>query len=125
MCRGRNLGKARASNKWLKKGTQSPGKEQKSSEIQPIIRAKLSLNYIDVQFQPRNSDLFHSYMGICTFEIEQVDMSGPPDFRDRNIKLDPLKNISLAKNVFVLVCVCVCCVCVHVCMCACVRVCVR
>ena len=70
MCRGRNLGKARASNKWLKKGTQSPGKEQKSSEIQPIIRAKLSLNYIDVQFQPRNSDLFHSYMGICTFEIE-------------------------------------------------------
>ena len=52
-------------------GTQSLGKEQKSSEIQPRIRAKLSLNYIDVQFQPRNSDLFHSYVGICKFEIEK------------------------------------------------------
>ena len=50
-------------------------------------------------------------------------MSGPPDFRDRNIKLDPLKNISLAKNVFVCLCVCVC-VCVRVCVCACACACV-
>ena len=63
-------------SQWLKKGTQSPGKEQKSSEIQPKFRAKSSLNYIDVQFQPRNSDLFHSYMGICTLEIEN-EAGGP------------------------------------------------
>ena len=33
MCRGRNLGKARASSMWQKIGTQRPGKEEKSSEI--------------------------------------------------------------------------------------------
>ena len=70
MCRGRNLGKARASNMWLKKCIQSLGQEQKSSELHPIIRAELSLKYTDVQFQPRNSDLFQSYMEIYALEIE-------------------------------------------------------
>ena len=66
----RNSGKTRVSNMCLKTGTQIPGKEQKSSEIHPIIREKLSLYHFDVQFQPRNSDLFQSYMEICTLEIE-------------------------------------------------------
>ena len=54
----------------MKKRKDYPGKDQKSSEIHPIIRAKLSLNCMDVQFQPRKSDLFQSYMEIYTLEIE-------------------------------------------------------
>ena len=60
---------------WLKIGTQRPGKEEKLSEIQPIIWEKLALNYMGLIFGPtgqaRATKLSHKLVRhICIFNRE-------------------------------------------------------
>ena len=58
-----------ASNKWHKTGTQKPGKKTKLSEVQPIIREKLTVDYESMcNFNQENQMYF-------SFRLKSVNLN--------------------------------------------------